>query len=55
MEVKFTKNHPSGIEKGRIAKIADHIGQKWIDDGYAEEVPEKKSAPAKKAPATKKK
>lgn len=57
MEVKFIKDHPSGIKEGRIVTVAKHHADKWIEDGYAEEVTVKKSAPStpakKKAPAKK--
>lgn len=59
MQVKFIKDHPSGIAKGRIVTIAPQHANQWIEEGYAEEVPVKKTEPAKKPvakkPATKKK
>jgi hypothetical protein len=38
MKIKFIKDHPAGIKKGRETNAADAWAASMIDQGYAEEV-----------------
>lgn len=39
-KVRFVKPHPAGIAEGHIATVADQHADRWISQGYAEEVTE---------------
>ena len=45
MKIKFIKDHPVGIKKGREVVAADSWAEGMIEQGYAEEV---KAKPVKK-------
>lgn len=37
MIIKYTKQHPVGIEKGTVQKVDSNFGNRMISEGYAEE------------------
>jgi hypothetical protein len=54
MKVKFIKRHFSGIKEGRVVSSSPDNCQRWIDQGFAEEIkPEVKEEKPKRKRRTK--
>ena len=37
MIIKFIKDHPTGIQEGRVQEVSPKFGNRMISEGYAEE------------------